>query len=160
MQSAGTTMLELGDKAPDFVGPLGDGSQLRLSDFFGRKIALYFYPLNDTPGCVMEACSIRDSWDSIKEAGIVVIGVSPNSAASHRRFAAKYNLPFFLIADKNKQVIDLYGVWGEKMLYGKTFLGLKRTTFLIDESGRIVKIFKRPKNRVHGKEILDAFAKL
>jgi len=153
-------MLELGDKAPDFAGPLGDGGQLRLSDFFGRKIALYFYPLNDTPGCVMEACSIRDSWDSIKEAGIVVIGVSPNSAASHRRFAAKYNLPFFLVADKAKKVIDLYGVWGEKMMYGKTFLGLKRTTFLIDESGRIVKIFKRPKNRVHGKEILDAFAKL
>ena len=153
-------MLELGDKAPDFVGPLGDGGQLRLSDFFGRKIALYFYPLNDTPGCVMEACSIRDNWDSIKEAGIVVIGVSPNSAKSHRRFAAKYNLPFFLVADKDKKVIDLYGVWGEKMMYGKTFLGLKRTTFLIDESGRIVKVFKRPKNRVHGKEILDAFAEL
>lgn len=153
-------MIELGNQAPDFVGPLGDGGQLRLSDFSGRKIALYFYPMNDTPGCVLEACSIRDSWDALKEAGIVVIGVSPNSAKSHRRFAARYNLPFFLIADKDKKVIDLYGVWGEKKMFGRSFLGLKRTTFLIDESGTIVKIFRRPKNMVHGKEILDAFAEL
>lgn len=153
-------MLELGDKAPDFVGSLGDGGQLRLSDFSGRRIALYFYPMNNTPGCVLEACSIRDSWDSIKEARIVVIGISPNSAKSHQRFATKYKLPFFLVADKDKKIIDLYGVWGEKMMFGKTFLGLKRTTFLIDEFGRIIKIFRRPKNRIHGKEILDAFAEL
>jgi peroxiredoxin Q/BCP len=153
-------MLELGDQAPDFVGPLGDGGQLRLSDFSGRKIALYFYPMNDTPGCVLEACSIRDTWNSLEEAGIIVIGVSPNSTKSHQRFAAKYKLPFFLVADKDKKVIDLYGVWGKKMMFGKSFLGLKRTTFLINESGRIVKIFRRPKNMVHGKEILDAFAEL
>ncbi|MCY4674928.1 MAG: thioredoxin-dependent thiol peroxidase [Bacteroidetes bacterium] len=153
-------MLELGDKAPDFVGPLGDGGQLRLSDFSGRKIALYFYPMNNTPGCVLEACSIRDNWDPFEKAGIVVIGVSPNSVRSHWNFAAKHDLPFFLVADRDKKVIDLYGVWGEKKMFGRSFLGLKRTTFLIDESGKIVKIFKRPKNRIHGKEILDAFAEL
>ncbi len=151
-------MLQVGDQAPDFTGRSGDGGELQLSDFAGRRIALYFYPKDDTPGCIMEACSIRDYWEAIQEAGIVVIGVSGDSVKSHRKFTARYDLLFPLVADTEKEIMATYGVWGEKKLYGKTFLGVKRTTFLINESGKIVKIFKRPKNRIHGKEILDGFA--
>ena len=153
-------MLQVGDQAPGFTGRSGDGEELQLSNFSGHRVALYFYPKDDTPGCTMEACSIRDHWEAIQEAGIVVIGVSGDSVKSHQKFAALYNLPFPLVADTEKEIMTTYGVWGEKKMYGKTFLGVKRTTFLIDESGKIVKIFKRPKNRIHGKEILDGFAQL
>ena len=153
-------MLEVGDIAPDFTGLSGEGKPLRLHDFVGRKVALYFYPKDNTPGCTAEACSIRDHWSEFEKEDIVVIGVSGDSVKSHQKFAAKYELPFSLLSDKEKEVMEAYGVWGEKKMYGKTFLGVKRTTFLINESGKIVKIFKRPKTKIHGKEILDAFAEL
>ncbi len=150
-------MLQVGDQAPDFTGPSGDGQELRLSDYAGHKVALYFYPKDDTPGCTAEACSIRDHWEGLQEAGIMVIGVSPDSVSSHQKFAAKHDLPFSLVADPEKKILETYGAWGEKKMYGKTFMGVKRTTFLMDESGTIVKIFKRPKTKIHGQEILDAF---
>ncbi len=153
-------MLQIGDQAPDFTGASGTGETLCLKDFLGQKVALYFYPKDGTPGCTHEACSIRDHWKELQEAGIVAIGVSPDSVASHQKFSEKYNLPFLLLADTEREVLTAYGAWGEKKMYGKTFLGVKRTTFLIDESGTIVKIFKRPKNKIHGKEILDAFTAL
>ena len=153
-------MLQVGNQAPDFVGRSGEDKELRLRDLLGQKVALYFYPQDDTSGCTAEACSIRDEWDQLEKAGIVVIGVSPDSVASHQKFAAKYHLPFTLLADTQKEIMNAYGVWGEKKMYGKTYIGVKRTTFLIDEAGKIVKIFKRPKNKIHGEEILDGFAKL
>ncbi|MCY4159528.1 MAG: thioredoxin-dependent thiol peroxidase [Bacteroidetes bacterium] len=153
-------MLQVGDQAPDFTGVSGEGHPLRLQDFIGHKVALYFYPKDDTSGCTAEACSIRDNWSGFEEMGIQVIGVSGDSVESHQKFAAKYKLPFALLADEGKEVMNAYGVWGEKKMYGKTFYGVKRTTFLIDESGEIVKIFKRPKTKIHGEEILNAFAEL
>ncbi len=153
-------MLQVGEQAPDFTGQTGDGQELRLSDFIGQKVALYFYPKDHTPGCTAEACSIRDHWDGIQEAGIMVIGVSADSVKSHQKFSAKHGLQFPLVADTKKEIMDAYGVWGEKKMYGKTFLGVKRTTYLIDESGKIVKIFKRPKSKIHGQEILDGFTEL
>lgn len=153
-------MLQVGDQAPNFAGLSGDGKELRLSDFAGRKLALYFYPKDNTPGCTKEACSIRDHWEALKDAGIVVIGVSGDSVASHQKFSADYNLPFPLVADMEKKIMKAYGAWGEKKMYGKTFLGVKRMTFLINESSKIIKIFKHPKTKIHGQEILDAFAEL
>jgi len=155
-------MLKVGDQAPDFTGISGDGIPLSLSDYLGSKVVLYFYPKDHTPMCTVEACSIRDQWTGFEEAGIVVIGISGDSADSHKNFAAKYALPFILFADKNREVTDIYGAWrkGGASLYGRSFIGVKRTTFLIDESGKIVKIFMDPNNKVHGKEILDAFAEL
>lgn len=153
-------MLQVGDQAPDFIGLSSDGKELRLRDFPRQKIALYFYPRDNTPGCTAEACSIRDHWPEFKREDIVVIGVSPDSVKSHQKFMARHDLPFLLLADTEKEIMTAYGVWGEKKMYGKTFLGVNRTTFLIDEAGKIVKIFKRPKNKIHGREILDAFAQL
>jgi len=153
-------MLQVGDQAPDFTGISGEGNPLSLRDFLGRKVALYFYPKDDTPGCMAEACSIRDHWTGFEEAGIAVIGVSGDSVESHQKFIAKYDLPFSLLSDGKQEVMNAYGVWGEKKMYGKTFMGVKRTTFLINESGKIAKIFKRPKTKIHGQEILDAFAEL
>jgi len=155
-------MLKVGDQAPNFTGVSTNGNSLNLQDYLGSKVALYFYPKDDTPACRLEACSIRDQWEGLKEAGIVVIGVSGDSVESHRKFATKYELPFILLADTKKEVIDAYGAWrkGGATLYGKTFIGIKRTTFLIDTSGKIVKIFRDPNNKIHGQEILEAFAEL
>ncbi|MCY4171659.1 MAG: thioredoxin-dependent thiol peroxidase [Bacteroidetes bacterium] len=153
-------MLEVGDQAPDFEGISTTGDVLRLSDYSGSKVALYFYPKDDTSGCTAEACSIRDHWQEFEKSGIIVIGVSADSAESHQKFTTKYDLPFTLLADTDQEVINAYGVWGEKKMYGKTFYGIKRTTFLIDESGKIVKKFKRPKTKIHGTEILQAFQEL
>ncbi len=154
------SMLEIGDQAPDFMGVTGTGDSIRLRDHLGSKIALYFYPKDDTSGCTAEACSIRDHWSEFEKSGIVVIGVSGDSIESHQKFSAKHELPFTLLADTEQKVMNAYGVWGEKKMYGKTFFGVKRTTFLIDESGKIVKIFKRPKTKIHGQEILESFAAL
>lgn len=156
------TMLKVGDQAPNFSGISTDGNSLSLQDYSGSKVALYFYLRDDTPLCRAEACSIRDQWQGFEEAGIVAIGVSCDSVESHRKFTSKYDLPFILLADTTKEVIDAYGVWrkGGAALYGKTFLGIKHTTFLINASGKIVKIFRNPDYRIHGQEILDAFAEL
>lgn len=148
-----------GMEAPDFTGTDQNGKSMSLSKFKGKKVALYFYPKDDTPGCTAQACNLRDNYEELTNAGIEVIGVSTDSEQSHKKFETKYQLPFHLIADPEKKIINLYGVWGEKNLYSIKKMGMKRTTFLIDEDGRILKIFKRPKTRDHSREILAAARK-
>lgn len=150
--------LQPGDKAPDFTATDQDGKKISLKDFRGKKVVLYFYPQDDTPTCTVEACNLRDNFADLTEAGFVVLGVSPDAEEKHKKFEEKYKLPFRLIADPEKKIINLYGVWGEKNMYGIKFLGLKRTTFLIDEEGKIFKIFKKPKSKIHSEEILKASA--
>ena len=152
-----TDMPQKGEAAPDFEGSVQGGERVRLGDLRGRKVALYFYPQDDTPGCTTQACNLRDGHQDLLSKGIVVIGVSPDDEASHAKFAGKYDLPFPLLADPGKDIIGRYGVWGEKNLYGKKTMGLKRTTFLIDEEGRIVHVFKRPKVLNHTREIMEKF---
>ena len=124
----------------------------------GQKVVLYFYPKDDTPGCTKEACSFRDAWAKFKKRGIKVLGVSPDSEASHKKFETKYKLPFTLLADKDHAIADAYGVWGEKKFMGRTYMGVLRTTFLIDEKGKIKKVFEKVKPEDHANEVLEAFA--
>ncbi len=147
--------IEAGGRAPAFTATTFDGQTIKLSDYKGTKVALYFYPKDATPGCTKQACNLRDNIDDLTAAGIAVIGVSPDGNDSHEKFATKYELPFPLIADPDHKVIQKYGVWGEKQNYGKTYMGLQRTTFLIDESGKIAHVFKRPKTNDHAAEILS-----
>lgn len=149
--------LKEGDKAPAFTGKDQNGNQLRLADFKGRRIALYFYPEDGTPTCTVQACNLRDNFSLLKKQGITVLGVSPDEEKKHKKFEAKYELPFTLLADPDHEIIDKYGVWGEKQLYGRKYMGLLRTTFLIDEKGIIRKIFARPKSKMHAEEILEAW---
>lgn len=150
-------MPEVGQPAPDFEGRTQDGDTVRLSDYRGRKLALYFYPKDDTPGCTKQACSLRDDYSKLLDHGIAVVGVSADDVDSHARFAEKYELPFPLVADPEHRVLKAYGVRGERNLYGRTFMGTKRTTFLIDEEGTIHHIFKRPNTGAHAQEILEKF---
>lgn len=150
--------LKEGDKAPQFKGTDQNGNKVSLNEFIGKKVVLYFYPKDDTPGCTAEACNLRDNYNSLIKAGFEVIGVSPDEVESHKKFETKYQLPFHLLADPEKKIIDLYGVWGEKNMYGIKKMGLKRTTFLIDEKGIIFKIFKKPRTSVHSEEILKVMA--
>ncbi len=152
-----TTMPEPGQLAPDFEGQTQQGETLRLSDYRGKKVALYFYPKDDTPGCTKQACNLRDDYSELQEAGVAVIGVSADDVDSHVAFAEKYSLPFPLVADPEHDVLNAYGVWGERNLYGRKFMGTKRTTFLIDEEGKIVHVFKRPKVTEHGSEVMEKF---
>ena len=147
--------LEAGAKAPAFSATTFEGQKVKLTDYKGPKVVLYFYPKDATPGCTKQACNLRDNIDGLTAAGIAVIGVSPDDNASHEKFATKHELPFPLIADPDHKVIDKYGVWGEKQNYGKTYMGLQRTTFLIDEAGKIQHVFKRPKTKDHTDEILS-----
>lgn len=150
-------MPEVGDAAPQFSGTTQDGDTVNLSDYRGRKLALYFYPKDDTPGCTKQACNLRDGYQDLLNAGIAVVGVSIDSQKSHEKFADKYELPFPLIADVDKKVVNIYGVYGERSLYGRKFMGTNRTTFLIDEKGNVVHVFKRPKVKEHTTEILKKF---
>jgi peroxiredoxin Q/BCP len=150
-------MPEVGDKAPAFTGTSQDGDRIKLSDYRGRKLALYFYPKDDTPGCTKQACNLRDGYQELLNAGIAVVGVSIDDRASHENFAEKYELPFPLIADVNRKIVGTYGVYGERSLYGRKFMGTNRTTFLIDEKGKVVHVFKRPKVKEHTAEILKKF---
>src|SRR3984885_13548108 len=136
------TLME-GDKAPNFKSTDQNGKPLSLADFKGNKVALYFYPEDDTPTCTIEACNLRDNYSLLKNKGITVLGVSPDDEKKHKKFEQKFELPFTLVADPNKKIIDKYGVWGEKNLYGRNYMGLHRTTFLIDEKGIIRKIFRK-----------------
>ncbi|WP_205590887.1 thioredoxin-dependent thiol peroxidase [Hymenobacter oligotrophus] len=143
-----------GDQAPDFASQDQHGYTVRLSDLRGQRVALYFYPKDDTPGCTAQACSLRDGETELKAAGITVLGVSPDTEGSHQRFAQKYELPFQLLADPDKQLTQAYGVWQEKKNYGRTYWGVVRTTFLIDAEGRVERIIRRPDTKNHAAQLL------
>ena len=149
-------MLEEGKKAPTFSLLNQDGNKISLKDFSGKKIVLYFYPKDDTSGCTKEACSFRDSFPKFKKSDAVILGVSPDSVKSHKKFAEKYDLNFDLLADEDKKVVQLYDVWKEKSMYGRKYLGVERTTFIIDEKGKIKKIFPKVKVDGHEQEVLEA----
>ena len=149
-----------GDLAPLFEGVTATGDTLHLETFRGQWVALYFYPKDDTPGCTKQACNLRDNTSALTDAGVAVIGVSGDSAESHEQFADKYSLPFPLIADPDRSIQLAYGVYGEKSMYGKTVVGVKRTTFLIDPDGIVRHVFKRPKTAQHAEEILDRLDRL
>jgi len=151
-------MIKEGTNAPGFKTTDADGETVSLKELKGQKVVLYFYPKDDTPGCTKEACSFRDAWAKFKKRGITVLGVSPDSEASHKKFETKYKLPFTLLADKDHAIADAYGVWGEKKFMGRTYMGVLRTTFLIDEKGKIKKVFEKVKPEDHASEVLDAFA--
>lgn len=148
-------MLEIGMKAPDFTLNDKDGNSVSLSDFSGKKIVLYFYPKDNTPGCTRQACAFAAAYEGFKAKDVVVIGISKDSVTSHQKFAQKYNLPFILLSDPELQAIDGYGVWQEKKLYGKVSMGVVRTTFIIDENGLIEKIMPKVKPDTNASEILQ-----
>ncbi|UPA22015.1 thioredoxin-dependent thiol peroxidase [Candidatus Peribacteria bacterium] len=143
-----------GTKAPDFSLPDQNGEMHRLSDFHGQWIVLYFYPKDDTPGCTTEACAFRDSVHELTKRKVSVIGVSTDSVASHKKFADKYELPFLLLADTEKTVVEAYGVWGPKKMYGKEYMGILRTTFLIDPTGTIINVYENVQPDGHASQIL------
>jgi peroxiredoxin Q/BCP len=147
--------LKEGAMAPQFTGKDQDGSNVNLKDFKGKKVILYFYPKDDTPGCTAEACNLRDNYDDLLSRGFAIIGVSPDDEKSHGKFKTKFDLPFSLVADPEKTIIKAYGAWGEKSMYGKTYEGVLRTTFVIDESGKIQKIISKVNTGDHTKQILE-----
>jgi peroxiredoxin Q/BCP len=148
--------LQVGDKAPSVLGLNQDGKEIKLADFEGKKVVLYFYPKDNTPGCTAEACSLRDGYDDLRKKGYEVIGVSTDSAASHKKFIAGKNLPFDLIADTDKKLSETFGTWGEKSMYGRQYMGTFRTTYLIDETGIITRIIlpKEVNTKDHATQIL------
>jgi len=153
-------MLELGDQAPDFEAPVvggsfSEGATLRLSDLRDRTVILYFYPKDDTPGCTAQACSLRDRYSYVIERGAEIFGVSVDSVASHKKFIAKHGLPFPLISDDSKEIVQAYGVWVEKSMYGKKFMGVERSTFVIGPNGRIKSIFRKVKPEAHTETLIE-----
>ena len=151
--------LKVGDKAPLFSGNDQNGLKISLADFRGKKVVLYFYPQDDTPTCTIQACNLRDNYGLLKKNGFEIIGVSPDNEKSHKKFENKFSLPFTLIADPDHKIIDRYGLWGEKQLFGNHYMGVHRTTFVINEKGIIENIFLRPKNKAHAEEILASYNK-
>lgn len=149
-------MVEVGKRAPAFNLPDADGKKHRLSAYKGQKVVLYFYPKDDTPGCTREACSFRDDIEAYEKAGAVVIGVSPDSPARHRKFTDKYDLPFTLLADEDHAIAEKYGVWKLKKRYGREYMGIERTTFIIDEQGKLARIFPNVRVDGHSKQVLAA----
>ncbi|QDH80055.1 thioredoxin-dependent thiol peroxidase [Echinicola soli] len=146
--------LETGNKAPDFEATDQDGNTIKLSDFKGKKVVLYFYPKDNTPGCTAQACDLRDNYKALLDAGYVVLGISTDSEKSHKKFIEKHELPFPLIADEDKAVHELYNTWREKKNYGRTYMGTVRTTFVIDEEGNIADIIEKVKTKEHSNQIL------
>lgn len=147
--------LEEGQPAPDFTLPSSEGNDISLHDLRGKQVVLYFYPKDDTPGCTTEACNFRDNMGLIQQTGALVYGISPDSVTKHNKFIAKHSLNFPLLADEGSHVSTAYGVWGEKAMYGRKYMGVERTTFLIDESGNIAKIWRKVKPAGHAIEVLD-----
>jgi peroxiredoxin Q/BCP len=148
--------LKIGQKAPDFMALNDKGEKVKLADLKGKKVVLYFYPKDDTPGCTKEACAFRDGIDEIKSRGAIVLGVSADSVDSHKKFKNKFDLNFPLLADSDKKMVEGYGVWKEKSMYGKKYMGIERTTFIIDENGKIAHIFPKVKVDQHYDEVLEA----
>ena len=148
--------LKEGDKAPAFSAKDQNGKKVSLSELKGKKVVLYFYPEDDTPTCTIQACNLRDNYALLKQNGFEVLGVSPNDENSHKKFETKFSLPFTLLADPDHAIINKYGVWGEKQMFGNKYMGVHRTTFVINEKGIISKIFLRPKNKQHAEEIVAA----
>ncbi len=151
--------LKVGDKAPDFEGVNQDGKTISLKDYKGKKLILYFYPKDNTPGCTAEACNLNDNYSMWLEKGFDVVGVSPDSVESHQKFIAKKELKFDLIADTEKKMLQDYNAWGEKNMYGRKYMGVLRKTYLIDEEGIILEIFKKVKTKDHTNQIIDTLNK-
>jgi peroxiredoxin Q/BCP len=153
-------MVSEGEQAPDFTLPDQDGNNVTLSDLRGRPVVLYFYPKADTPGCTTQACGIRDHRGDYEQAGAKVLGVSPDTVTAIRKFAEKYTLDFELLADGDHAVAELYGVWGEKKMYGKTYMGVQRATFVIDPEGKVAKVFPKVSPKTHDEVVLEALREL
>lgn len=149
--------LKISQAAPEFTGKDQNGADISLSDFKGKPVVIYFYPKDNTPGCTTQACNLRDNYSTLLAQDIVVIGVSADDEKSHQKFINKFDLPFPLIADVDKELIQLYGVWGEKKFMGKIYDGIHRTTFILDNSHTIIGIIEKPKNKAHAEEILEIF---
>jgi peroxiredoxin Q/BCP len=154
------THLNEGEKAPGFSGIDQNGNKCSLKELKGKKVVLYFYPEDDTPTCTVQACNLRDNYALLKQHGFEVIGVSPDDVKKHQKFEGKYSLPFTLLSDPGHEIIDAFGVWGEKNLYGRKYMGLHRTTFVIDEKGTIRKIFLKPRSKQHAEDIIKAWEKI
>jgi peroxiredoxin Q/BCP len=149
--------LKVGDQAPEFTSKDQNGNAVSLSDFAGKKVVIYFYPKDDTPGCTAQACNIRDNYSELQNEGIVILGVSADDEAKHQKFINKHELPFTLLADTDKELLNLYGVWGEKKFMGKVYDGIHRTTFILNEDHTIRSIIEKPKTKDHTREILEAY---
>jgi thioredoxin-dependent peroxiredoxin len=150
-------VLKEGSKAPQFKGVDQNGNDISLKKFLGKKVILYFYPKDDTPGCTAQACNLKENYDVLLEKGFQIIGVSTDSVKSHKKFEEKFALPFPLVADEDKKIVDVYNLWGEKKFMGKTYMGTTRTTFLIDELGIIRKIISKPDTKNHTAQVLEAW---
>ncbi len=150
-------VLKEGSKAPAFKAVDQNGKTIALKDFIGKKVILYFYPKDDTPGCTAQACNLRDNYQMLLDKGFAIIGVSTDNVKSHKKFEEKYELPFSLVADEDKKIVDVYNLWGEKKFMGKTYMGTTRTTFLIDETGKIKHIIAKPDTKNHTEEVLAAW---
>ncbi|MGC9472115.1 MAG: thioredoxin-dependent thiol peroxidase [Bacteroidales bacterium] len=151
--------LKTGDRAPDFSGTDQNGKNVRLKDYLGSRIVLYFYPKDNTPGCTAEACNLRDNYEELLNRGFRIIGVSPDSTASHQKFSTKHSLPFPLVSDTAKSIMKAYGAWGEKSMFGKKYMGVLRKTFIISEDGIIEQIFDKVNTRDHSRQILETIEK-
>ncbi len=154
------SLLQVGDKAPAISAKNQNGETVRLSDFKGRKVVLYFYPKDDTPGCTTEACTFRDNLPSFEGVNAVVLGVSTDGEAAHKKFADKYSLPFTLLADPERKIVEAYGVWGEKKLYGRSYMGTLRVSYLIDEKGKIAAVYPKVSPKTHAAEVLKDIERL
>lgn len=151
--------LKTGDRAPDFSGTDQNGNTVQLSDYRGKRLVLYFYPKDHTPGCTAEACNLRDNYEDLINRGFRIIGISPDSTASHQKFSTKHNLPFPLVSDTGKSIMKAYGAWGEKSMFGKKYMGVLRKTFIISEDGTIEQIFDKVNTRDHTRQILQTLEK-
>jgi peroxiredoxin Q/BCP len=158
--STSAAELREGDPAPDFSTTTDEGTHMALRDFRGKPVVLYFYPKDDTPGCTIEACEFRDTHPRFVSRAAVILGVSPDTAASHQKFKRKFDLPFTLLADEDHTIAERYGVWKEKSMFTKKYMGIERTTFVIDRDGRIAKIFRRVKPQGHAAEVEEALSRI